>query len=66
MKIEKGMKFRFKSKYSDDWYYGYVDHVVVHIGDGASFYATNGVAYKIAEVEWIADIRDKQLKKLGI
>ena len=61
------MKFRYKSKYGGDCYFGYVDYIIHDIKEVSfSFYATNGVAYKINEVEWVEDIREEQLKKLGI
>jgi hypothetical protein len=68
--VKVGMKFRFRSRYSKDYYDGYVDHIISNMisvdGDYVHFYATNGVSYKSNEVEWVEEIRDQQLKKLGL
>jgi hypothetical protein len=68
IKIEKGMKFRFKSKYDDSYYFGIVDTVLHTVSnkDYVYFYAENGVAYNSNEVEWIDELRDQKLKELGL
>ncbi len=68
-KIEKGMKFRYKSKYSDSFYFGVVDtisYTIVNSNGGVHFYSENGVSYRSDEVDWLDEVRDEKLKELGI
>jgi hypothetical protein len=67
-KIGKGMMFRYKSKYSDSFYFGVVASIsyVINPEYEVYFYAENGVGYRYDEVEWIDEIRDEKLKELGL
>ena len=68
MKIERGMRFRFKSKYDQSYYFGVVASIsyVINPEYEVYFYAENGVGYRYDEVEWIDEIRDEKLKELGL
>ena len=70
IKIEKGMKFRFKSKYDESYYDGIADYVIGGYSEGGrlftTFYSTNNILYKSNEVYWLDDIRDEKLKDLGL
>lgn len=63
--IKRGMKFRYKSKWGDDYYSGVVESILT-LGNDPSFLSTNGIMYKISEVEWLDEIREEKLKELGI
>lgn len=64
-KVEKGMKFRFKSKYND-FYFGVVDTISVVVSEYVYFYSEKNIGYRSDEVEWLDEIRDEKLKDLGI
>ncbi len=53
MKIERGMRFRFKSKYDQSYYFGVVASIsyVINPEYEVYFYAENGVGYRYDEVE---------------
>lgn len=63
--IKRGMKFRYKSKYGDDYYYGVVESILT-LGNDVSFVSTNNITYRVSEVEWLDYIREERLKELGI
>lgn len=65
-KVEVGMKFRFKSKYDNDYYFGIVDHIIYTTDTYTCFYGENDVPYRSNEVEWLDELRDQKLKELGI
>lgn len=67
-KIEKGMKFRYKSKYSDSYYFGVVDTISYTISNTDEIYfdSEKGVGYRSDEVDWLDEVRDEKLKELGI
>ena len=67
IKVEKGMRFRFKSKYDQSYYFGVVDTISAVVNsEYAYFYAENKVGYRSDEVEWLDEIRDEKLKELGL
>ena len=69
IKVEKGMKFRFKSKYDQSYYFGVVDSISYSLNNSeyeVYFYAENGVGYRYDEVEWLDEIRNEKLKELGL
>ena len=66
IKVERGMRFRFKSKYGDSYYFGVVDHILYTTVDYTCFYSENGVSYRSDEVDWLDELRDDKLKQLGI
>lgn len=68
-KVERGMKFRFKSKYSNSFYFGVVEIIsysVINSEYEIYFYSENGIGYRYDDVEWIDEIRDGKLKELGL
>lgn len=65
-KVEVGMRFRYKSKYNNDYYFGIVDHILFTISTYTCFYGENDVVYRSNEVEWLDELRDQKLKELGI
>jgi len=68
IKVEKGMKFRFKSKYDNSYYFGIVDSISYTISNTKEIYfnGENGVSYRSDEVDWLDEIRDEKLKELGL
>lgn len=69
IKVEKGMKFRFKSKYDNSYYFGVVasiSYTIVNSNGGVHFYSENGVSYRSDEVDWLDEVRDEKLKELGL
>ena len=39
---------------------------ILTLGNDPEFLSTNGIMYKISEVEWLDEIREEKLKELGI
>ena len=69
IKVEKCMKFRFKSKYDNSYYFGIVasiSYTIVNSNGGVHFYSENGVSYRSDEVDWLDEVRDEKLKELGL
>ena len=66
IKVEIGIRFRFKSKYDNSYYFGVVNHILYTTVDYTCFYGDNNVVYRSNEVEWLDELRDKKLKELGI
>ncbi len=67
IKVERGMRFRFKSKYDNSYYFGIVDSISCVVNsEYIYFYAENYVGYRSDEVDWLDEIRDEKLKELGI
>ena len=67
IKVEKGMRFRFKSKYDDCYYFGVVGAISAVVNsEYAYFYSEKNIGYRSDEVEWLDEVRDEKLKKLGI
>ena len=66
-KVIIGRKFRFKSKYDEYSYFWYVKSITYkNNNDITYFFGDNDVAYNSSEVEWIDDIREDILNKLGL
>lgn len=66
-----GFRFFYKSKYNDGIVQGVIDNIIDPGSDGmseGSIRSTNGVWYKMSEVEieTLSDIRNDKLEDLGI